>query len=371
MKENLILLSFFLVYFLFFKDISNLTVESKANLIIVFSFISVFILFIDYKKIKIVKDINYIKAFFLEFLVFFLGCFLYSFFMSYFLNFELFYHFNDLLIYLPLILIFNIGLTFLGYREKNDLFIYGNKFLIFRKTVLKIFFIPFIYSATFDCLNRILMIDDWDLRYIDYYFYIFGLTIDVTIAFFGYAFSSNLLNNEIKSVDNTLKGWVVCIICYPPFFYFYQLFLSQADQYTWKDWAIGAWYYYPWLFLIVSTWIIYWMSTFSFGFKFSNLTWRGLVKTGMYYYIKHPAYLSKNIYWWLYTVPFFGVYGFDIITNIIALATTNLIYYARARTEEQHLMRFEEYREYNEWIKQNGLWAKFKKYVNKMKAHQD
>lgn len=361
LKESIVLLLSFIVYIFIFKITKLYTVELRANLVIMFSFLTAFFIFLDYRKIKIIKDLYFIKYIVIENIVLFLACFVFSFFMSNYLGYTFFYHFNDLVLFSPLIILFSVFLSFLGYREKSDLFLFSNKWFYIRKFVLKILFIPYIYGVIFETLNKILVIDSFYFRDIDYYFFLFGLLVDVAIGLFGYVFSSHLLKNEIKSVDGSVKGWLICMICYNPLLYFYEVFFSQVDNYTWKDWAVGEWYYYPWLALIVISWLIYSFSTYAFGFKFSNLTWRGLINTGTYHYVKHPAYLSKNIYWWLYTVPLFGVYGWDILNNVIALLVFNLIYYARAKTEEQHLMQFAEYREYNEWIKQNGLWAKFKK----------
>jgi len=109
--------------------------------------------------------------------------------------------------------------------------------------------------------------------------------------------------------------------------------------------------------------LLYWFSHAHFGFKFSNLTWRGLVDEGLYRYFKHPAYLFKNIYWWLYTIPFFGVVGYDLFTNISVLILINLIYYFRAKTEENHLRKFKEYREYKKKLKNTGFFSRFNKYV--------
>ena len=40
------------------------------------------------------------------------------------------------------------------------------------------------------------------------------------------------------------------------------------------------------------------------GPRFSNLTHRGILTHGPYAWSKHPAYLSKNLFWWLSSLPF-------------------------------------------------------------------
>ena len=41
--------------------------------------------------------------------------------------------------------------------------------------------------------------------------------VDTVIFSLGYLIESKYLKNEIKSVEPTLLGWIVCLWCYPPF----------------------------------------------------------------------------------------------------------------------------------------------------------
>lgn len=243
-----------------------------------------------------------------------------------------------------------------NYWEKYKIFFLSN--------LIKIFFIPYIYGAVYIAITQMVFIDSilknpWN--FIQFLFY-FGLSCDVMIALGGYIFSSKFLGTENISVDDTWQGWLVCLICYPPLLILYKFFTEQADSYIWTDWlAEDNPLYWVWAFLICITWCAYWLATVNFGFKFSNLSWRGLINTGLYKYMRHPAYFSKNVYWWLHTVPFFGVMGLDMLRNFLALSFVSLIYYLRAKTEEKHLLKFKEYQEYYDWIENNGLWAKIKK----------
>ena len=58
--------------------------------------------------------------------------------------------------------------------------------------------------------------------------------------------------------------------------------------------------------LVVLTAIYAW-ATVAFGLRFSNLTYRGVLTNGPYRFTKHPAYLAKNTFWWLETLPFLVV----------------------------------------------------------------
>jgi steroid 5-alpha reductase family enzyme len=77
---------------------------------------------------------------------------------------------------------------------------------------------------------------------------------------------------------------------------------------------------------------------------------------GPYRWSKHPAYLAKNLYWWLATLPFFATTGSftDVVRNCVILAMINGVYYWRARTEERHLMADPAYRAYVEWMDRNA-----------------
>jgi len=195
----------------------------------------------------------------------------------------------------------------------------------------------------------------------------FGLTFDILIATIGYLCTSRLLATDVRSTDSTWSGWLVCMICYPPLWVVMKAIREQADNVTWDHWlSPDQPIYWLWAALIVSSWGVYWLSTASFGVRFSNLTYRGLIDYGPYRFTKHPAYWGKNIYWWLHTVPFVGVStAGDFARNFLGLGFVSLIYYLRAKTEERHLSKFPEYRAYSEWIAVNGLWARCQRLLGK------
>jgi steroid 5-alpha reductase family enzyme len=101
---------------------------------------------------------------------------------------------------------------------------------------------------------------------------------------------------------------------------------------------------------------IYAWATVAFGLRFSNLTHRGVLTHGPYAWTKHPAYLSKNLFWWLATLPFFATTGnvTDCIRNTFVMGLVSGVYYWRARTEERHLSADPHYREYAAWMAAHG-----------------
>ncbi len=188
--------------------------------------------------------------------------------------------------------------------------------------------------------------------------------IDVLFALAGYLCTFRLLNAHIRSTEPTTFGWAICLLCYPPFWnVFSHNFLAYEEGYYWTDWfgtQTALWII--WAGLILTATAIYSWATVSFGLRFSNLTNRGIVTNGPYRWVKHPAYLAKNISWWLVSVPFVTNGDFaNVLRDCSALALLNGVYYLRAKTEEQHLSRDPDYVAYCIWLKENGLFAIIKR----------
>jgi len=112
--------------------------------------------------------------------------------------------------------------------------------------------------------------------------------------------------------------------------------------------------------LVVLTAIYAW-ATIAFGPRFSNLTDRGILTHGPYRWTKHPAYLTKNLFWWLSALPMLTTTGLwtDAFRNSCILAFVSGVYYWRARTEERHLSEDPAYREYSDWMKRNAPIPRF------------
>jgi len=222
---------------------------------------------------------------------------------------------------------------------------------------LKAFFIPLMYGWLHMAAASLLSMDAPTLSNWTLWLFNLGLCIDLLIGASGYLFVSKLFGTEMRSVDDHWLGWTSCLVCYPPLFNYLRIATEQVDTYVWTDWLdAGNPLYWLWAALIVSSWVIYWLSTVAFGFRFSNLSYRGLVAVGPYRWCKHPAYLAKNIYWWIYTVPFFGELSApDMTRNVLGLTLLSSIYYLRAKTEERHLSKFPEYRAYAQRIRERSL----------------
>jgi hypothetical protein len=75
-------------------------------------------------------------------------------------------------------------------------------------------------------------------------------------------------------------------------------------------------------------------------------------------FTRHPAYLSKNLFWWCASMPFLVQTGSttDAVRNAFFLACVSAIYFWRAKTEERHLLSEDpKYRDYYNWMERNAL----------------
>ena len=132
----------------------------------------------------------------------------------------------------------------------------------------------------------------------------------------------------------------------------------ETDTREWSFWLAG----HPallWLWggLLVALTGFYAWATVAFGLRFSNLTHRGILTHGPYRFTKHPAYLAKNIFWWLSATPFLVTSGSleTALRNTLLILATNIVYYWRARTEEAHLMDDPTYQAYAAWMRRRGV----------------
>jgi protein-S-isoprenylcysteine O-methyltransferase Ste14 len=235
--------------------------------------------------------------------------------------------------------------------------------------MVKVFFIPlitvFFYSQFSHLVNNFSFLKDHNFSFTnldfltstDAYniFFTLFLTIDVGVAWSGYFLSSRWIDNQNVSVEPTLLGWVVTLLCYPPFqniqgFYlripYEKSFLSSDHM------AIVA------ILATISlfAYAIYTVSTIMFGVRFSNLTNRGIIRRGPYSIIRHPAYASKNLAWWTVMLP--GVFltskslsASTIAITIISLCGLSALYHFRAITEEKHLSKDPVYRDYKKTVR--------------------
>jgi protein-S-isoprenylcysteine O-methyltransferase Ste14 len=227
---------------------------------------------------------------------------------------------------------------------------------------IKSYFLPFMFAGS---LVHLKMLTEKGID-VSSFGYFYGtclnliFAVDICFGAIGYLLTMRLLDAQIRTSEPTLLGWISAVMCYAPIGpLIWSNYLNYEGKRDWQDWLIPyPVLYISWAFLILLLLSIYTWSTCSFGCRFSNLTNRGIIVDGPYRYVKHPAYLSKNVAWWLMSVPFVShATWHEALTACLCLFVTNLIYVVRALTEERHLMRDPAYVVYVKWIQQYGLLA--------------
>ena len=234
----------------------------------------------------------------------------------------------------------------------------------FRSWLVKAFYLPLFIVYVHGQLRGLIHFNLADLHSSNLRLYdflndlVYGL--DVLFATMGYVLSFRVIDTHVRSAEPTMLGWVVALECYDPFWggLFRNVYLHYEGI------GFGNWLSahltlrWVWVAAILSLDCIYVFATFAFGVRFSNLTHRGILTNGPYRFSKHPAYLAKNLSWWLISVPFVPTHGWvDALRNCVLLGGVNTIYFLRAKTEERHLSRDPVYVEYALWMNDHGALA--------------
>lgn len=239
--------------------------------------------------------------------------------------------------------------------------------------VVKLFFLPLMFKYSGNNLNTLLHVDfagvfnfsgDFDARKslnLYQFFNNFLFYIDLLFVTVGYCFTVRLFDSHIRSTEPTFFGWVIAVMCYQPFWgaVFGSLYISYNSGRDWSNffWDM-PWVHFSYGAVILSLVVIYVWASMAFGIRFSNLTHRGILTNGAYKYSKHPAYISKNLSWWLIFMPFLIAPEFDDKVRLsLLLILQNLIYFFRARTEEKHLSMDADYIAYAAYIEKHGTFA--------------
>lgn len=253
-----------------------------------------------------------------------------------------------------------------------------------RSLLLRAFFLP--NMLVYLVLNIELITDGWDdfsqqnlgniedisglgLLKLMVVVYFFLAAMDTIFAVIGYIMAFKILDSDIQSTEPTFLGWFICIICYYPFWEVVMISLFFHDFYSnpeWNEWLEGM----PliiiiiWGGLVLSGVLLEALTTLTFGIRFSNLTYRGLISDGTFRLSKHPQYVFKMLNRFCFYMPFLSLFGvLGVIKTMLMFAGLCFVYYLRARTEENHLVRYPEYVEYANWMNENGIFRHVAKYI--------
>lgn len=170
------------------------------------------------------------------------------------------------------------------------------------------------------------------------------LIFDFVPFVLGYLVESRRAGNEIVTVESSLLGWVVCLACYPPFNGVVGAFVSWKTSDSVPVGAVVSDDVRALLNVcVLLCFVVFVWASLSLGLKSSNLTNRGVVARGAYRFVRHPAYMAKNLAWWLAGLPVLvGLFSSSILSGCIGVFSLSVwtgLYAARALTEERHMLR--------------------------------
>lgn len=229
--------------------------------------------------------------------------------------------------------------------------------------MVKAFFLALMFSFLINNTQYLIFSDfptnfknnfQWYYEYLTMLFF----SIDLVWVCAGYLLTLRIFDSHIRTAEPSVLGWIVALACYQPFWSFFSSnYLPYEDNYNWIN-LLG---HYPvwhkiYGMVILALLAIYVLATVAFGLRFSNLTNRGIITNGPYRFMKHPAYISKNLTWWMISVPFLSeASSFQALAHCLMLLALNFIYYVRAVTEERHLSLDPVYVQYAEAMNEKGM----------------
>jgi hypothetical protein len=227
--------------------------------------------------------------------------------------------------------------------------------------LVKIFFMALMFTYFTGDLRKFIVYDFSTVHNFRTFYefgYYFIFLADTTLGCVGYLIALRLFDTHLRWAEPTVTGWLVALMCYQPFWsLFGRSYFNYSSNFAWGPWLENSpKLYVVWGSTILALYFVYLSATIVFGCRFSNLTHRGILTNGPYRWSKHPAYIAKNLAYWLTFVPFIvSENAADSIRRTIALLLVNGIYYARAKTEEAHLSQDPVYVEYKNWIARHGI----------------
>jgi len=228
---------------------------------------------------------------------------------------------------------------------------------IFLNLVMRAYFIPVMVMQVIPTTTNTLNMLFKGLHNHQFITLIFMLTgilwlIDVLNAVVAYCLESRWLENRSRSIDLTIGGWLVCLSCYPPIndvtgslFAFAPFVASnQIEDIVFN--SIGLFYAAKTIEILTLGVHIY--SDVSLGPSVANITLKKLQTRGPYGLIRHPGTTTKLLLWLIQAIIYKKFWTVKFLFGYLGWGT---IYVLRALTEERHLKKFSEYREYCKKVK--------------------
>jgi len=196
---------------------------------------------------------------------------------------------------------------------------------------VKLIFLPMMLKFCWENLDAFLYMPGFIFQYQAIIYLIFF--VDTAVFLFAYVFELRSLGNIVRSVEPTLLGWGVALVCYPPLNVWITIPMPRDYNRDYGGEMITTFFHCA----IILFLLIYVAATIALGAKASNLTNRGIVSKFPYSIVRHPAYIAKVCSWWLCLIP---VVSWPMF---LGMSWWTIIYVLRAITEERHLLRDPEY----------------------------
>jgi protein-S-isoprenylcysteine O-methyltransferase Ste14 len=254
--------------------------------------------------------------------------------------------------------VFNFFLELFGYLKNIS---NGAKFpqiaskdkVVLLFLLVKIFFLPLMFNFLLDNWSAVASYYLTDIstffstKFFINIFFPFAISlmflIDCALFCFGYSFEASFLKNKVRSVEPTFFGWLVALVCYPPFNGVFGNYAPLSVNY-YQFLGSEFWDIVFRMVILILIFVYLWASI-ALGTKCSNLTNRGIVTSGPYSIIRHPAYICKTLSWWVALIPVMSIEVF------LAVFIWTAVYFFRAVTEERHLISDQDYVEYCKKVK--------------------
>jgi protein-S-isoprenylcysteine O-methyltransferase Ste14 len=227
---------------------------------------------------------------------------------------------------------------------------YNRKVLL--NLAMRAYFIPIMVHQVYTHLDQSVTFAAF--RFNDYSFFTITLWLiaflwlcDVINASVAYTIESRWLENRTRSIDLSITGWVVCLLCYYPlngitgslFPFAFLVVDSHINSLVVPE--LG--FFYAVKLLEVSLLALHIYIDVSLGTSVANISLKKLQTTGPYGVVRHPGTTTKLVFWFLISACYSAFWSWPIILGQLAWST---LYVARALTEERHLRQHEEYRAY-------------------------
>jgi protein-S-isoprenylcysteine O-methyltransferase Ste14 len=137
-------------------------------------------------------------------------------------------------------------------------------------------------------------------------------TADLTFACVGY-----LSPFSFSSLEPTVLGWISALLCYNPMYsLMHDRYFDYLSNKPWNEWfdamnnnqnASEFLSFRVWGCSILFLQLIFAMCTASYGLRYANLSYRVVITSGPYYFLRHPAYVVKILSFAMIHVPFVDV----------------------------------------------------------------